>query len=494
MSIYKQREKDWRNGAIIYQIIVDRFAQPLDLPAKKHLYHPPKTLRTWDDLPKPGYFNKDVKYWSHELDFWGGDLMSVMTKLDYLRSLDMDALYLNPIFESVSNHKYDATSYEEISKEYGTHEDLNQLCEALHKMNKKLILDGVFNHVGIGSKLFQKALNNESETRDWFDFNSKYSKGVRLWADVDSLPELNLEKEAVRDYLYQSKDSIIKRYIQLGIDGWRLDVAFDLGFKYLKELTLAAHEEKRDSLIVGEIWNYPKDWLKSIDGVMNFTLREIILKSVRGEIEPSHAQQMITFMIEDSGIEGLLKSWNVIDNHDVPRISYLLPEFAKQQLAQVLQFTLPGSPNLYYGSELGMKGGYEPENRAPMQWSLLSESNKIYQWTKSLIRLHQMERALKIGDYLALISKELIAFERYTDLVEETIIVILNTQSVAVEECILIPDSKLMNYSQFQVLLGEPIQVSFIAGMMTLNLPPTSFVVLKPFTQAKDSYTSYKRV
>lgn len=494
MSIYKKREMDWRNGAIIYQIIVDRFAQPLDLEAKKDLYHPPKVLRAWDELPKPGHFNKDVKYWSHELDFWGGDLASVMTKLDYLRSLDIDVLYLNPIFESVSNHKYDATNYEEISKEFGTHEDLNKLSHALHKMHKKLVLDGVFNHVGIGSELFKKAMKNESEYRAWFDFNPKYSKGVRLWADVDSLPELNLENQAVRDYLYQSKDSIIRRYIKTGIDGWRLDVAFDLGFKYLKELTDAAHEEKNGSLIVGEIWNYPKDWLKSIDGVMNFTLREIILKSVKEEITPAQAQKMITFMIEDSGIEGLLKSWNIIDNHDVPRINFLLPQFEKQKLAQVLQFTLPGSPNLYYGSELGMKGGFEPLNRAPMQWSLLSESNQVYQWTKSLIRLHQMERALKIGDYLGLISEKLIAYERYTDQVEDTILVIMNLTSETVEESILIPDSKLMNYSEFQVLLGESIKVNFIAGLMTLTLPPSSFVILKPVTRPKDSYTSYKRV
>jgi cyclomaltodextrinase / maltogenic alpha-amylase / neopullulanase len=148
----------------------------------------------------------------------------------------------------------------------------------------KIVLDGVFNHVGIQSDLFQSAKELKSPFRDFFDFNPKYPEGVRLWADAQSLPELNLENPKVKDYIYRSEQSVIKSYLKDGIDGWRLDVAFDIGFKILKELTDAAHSVKEDALIVGEIWNYPEQWLKSIDGVMNFTFREIMLRLIKGEI------------------------------------------------------------------------------------------------------------------------------------------------------------------------------------------------------------------
>ncbi|TNF08964.1 MAG: glycoside hydrolase family 13 protein, partial [Bacillota bacterium] len=405
-----------------------------------------------------------------------------------------DCLYLNPIHESLSNHKYDAKDYLKISPEFGNFQDLNQLSRKLHDVGKKIMLDGVFNHVGVDNPLFIDANNEKSIYRDWFDFNQKYPHGVRLWADVASLPELNLENPDVRNYIYQNPDSVIRTYLKQGIDGWRLDVAFDIGYEYLKELTEAAHQEKSDAMIVGEIWNYPEKWLKSIDGVMNFTLREIILRTLKQEITPALSSEMISQMIMDAGIDQMLKSWNVLDNHDTPRLSYQLKSKLDQKLAQVMQFTLPGSPNIYYGTELGMEGAGDPVNRAPMRWDLYHENNEVLLWTKKLIDLHQMERAIKIGDYQKLISEKLIAYERFTDRVSETIIVLINPSNIDISDHVLIRDSSLMNYSGFDMILGEASNISFLAGILHLTLKKKSFVILKPQTKPTKSYTPYKRV
>ncbi len=490
---YKDREKDWRNGALVYQVLVDRFYPAKDLEAKKHLYPYPKKLNAWSTLPKPGTFLKEHQYYSHELDYWGGDLESLTEHLDYIVDLGMDVLYLNPIVESLSNHKYDASNYLEISKEYGTKEDLKKLIDKIHENKMKIMLDGVFNHVGVSNPFYQKALKQEGY-RDFFDFKKAYPKGVRLWADVPSLPELNLENDQVKDYIYRANGSVIRSYIQMGIDGWRLDVAFDIGFNLLKDLRNYARKDKEDVMIVGEIWNYPPEWLKSIDGVMNFTFREITLRLLRGEITSSRALQMFSDTIIDSDFESILKSWNLLDNHDVARLKNLLNQEALQKLAQVLQFSLPGSPNLYYGTELGMDGENDPANRAPMRWDLYHEKNETLQWVRSLIQLHKQERALRIGDFIAIPADQLLVFMRITENVSDTCIIAMNPTSKQQTETVLLKDSRLMNYSKFEVVFGEIVPLTFLAGLITLKLNPYGFAIFKPNTKPEKSYTPYKRV
>ncbi len=491
---FEKRDADFRIGAIVYQILVDRFAPSEDLESKKELYKDPKILKTWNETPKPGPFNAKAKYWQHELEYWGGDLKSVMSKLDYIKDLGVDIVYLNPIPESVSNHKYDATDYLKISKEYGTFEDLKTLSDTLHQHGIKIMLDGVFNHVGINNTIYQEAISPKSDKHDWFDFDSKYPAGVRLWADVPSLPEWNIENEKVRDYLYRSKDSVIRTYLRDGIDGWRLDVAFDIGYQYLAELTENAHDEKPGSMIVGEIWNYPKDWLDSIDGVMNFTFRELIKRTLDGSISPKQSLVYLSQIVTDSNMEGILKSWLLLDNHDTARLSFQLPDLKDQKLAQVFQFTLPGSPNVYYGTELGMEGGPEPECRAPMRWDLVNDKNETLKWTKSLIKMHHEQRALRIGDLVVTKAEQLLAYERKTDRVDETVLVFINPTDEKVTEDVLIPDSKLMNHSSFETIHGEGKVVEFWAGFIRVTLKPKSHLIVKPKTGVNHSYTPFKRV
>jgi glycosidase len=493
----KKRLEDWRLGAVVYQVIVDRFAESLDIDKKisKGLYDFPRELKSWNVLPKATPFNPHTQYHDHELTFYGGDLKSLRQKLEYIKSLGVDVLYLNPIVEALSNHKYDATDYLTISEEYGSEEDLKALIDHVHHHNMKIMLDGVFNHLGIHSTLYKNAMRSETHpSRKFFDFNPNYPKGVRLWANVDSLPELQLEEEVVQNYIYKTKDSVVQKYVALGVDGWRLDVAFDLGYYYLSEITKYSHQVNPKSMVIGEVHNYPSKWAHRMDGVMNFTFRALAIKLIKGEQTPKVIQEMIQQVIKDTGIEKMLSSWMIIDNHDMPRLTHVFDTVETQRLAFVLLFTLPGSPNLYYGTELGMEGGGDPENRRPMAWHLDREDNPYQTFVKTLINLRQSYPSLKVGDYHPLMSQSIFAFIRKGSHIREDIYVFMNVCKHSVSDILLIDDPDLMNYATFDVLSGEIPHIHVTAGVMEVTMHPVSYVLMRVKTEAIHGYTPYKRI
>ncbi|HNW33750.1 MAG TPA: alpha-amylase family glycosyl hydrolase, partial [Candidatus Ozemobacteraceae bacterium] len=280
------RAADWRNGPVVYQVIVDRFAPSSSLAEKKPLYAAPRRLRDWKETPKQGSYLEKEQVWSHEVDFWGGDFASLRTRLDYLQELGIDVVYLNPIFSSLTNHKYDAWDYHKIDPVYGSRADLAALATDLHRRGLRLVLDGVFNHMGRRSPMFVEARKNpRSKWRPFFKFSDKYDRGYIGWYDVENLPELNLENPDVQKYIYGATDSVVQSYLRNEeIDGWRLDVAFDIGFRYLTDLTQAAHTARPGSLVVGEIWNYPEEWHPAVDGVMNMHGRKLLLTMLEGRL------------------------------------------------------------------------------------------------------------------------------------------------------------------------------------------------------------------
>ncbi len=495
-GVFESREQDWRNGAIVYQVLVDRFVPPANLEAKRALYPPPKVLHRWSEEARRGTYRATTNVWSHELDFWGGDLNGVTSRLGYLQGLGVDILYLNPIHLAYTNHKYDALDYLTVSPEFGTMQDMTRLTQESHARGMKVVLDGVFNHMGRNSEKFKDAqANPASPYRDWFFFGDQYRGGARGWFQAPNLPELKLENPAVRDYIYARPDSVVQTWLRNGIDGWRLDVAPDIGPKYLTELTAAAHSAKPGSLVVGEIPNFPKEWFPAVDGVLNFTLRDVILNTVNGLIAPPAAAAMIDRTVLEAGIEPMLKSWLLLDNHDNDRLAHVLPRVPQQRLAQILQFTLPGSPNLYYGGELGMTGGEDPANRSPMRWDLARDSNQTLQWTKQLIQLRKDHRALRVGDFRLVSSHQLLAFERFTDRVEDTVVVLVNPGRTAITERVLIANSKLMNGSTLLDLLNpqaKPLRV--MASMVTVTIPAGGFRVVAPDVRPSGGYSVFKRV
>jgi glycosidase len=497
-NIFEQRERDWRNGNIIYQVLIDRFAPSDKLEAKRGLYPAPKVLKDWSETPKGGVYLPEARLNSQELEFWGGDFDSLRSRLDYIQQLGVDVLYLNPIHLAYTNHKYDALDFQQISPEFGDREDFVRLAAEVHERGMKLVLDGVFNHMGRNAPAFQDALANPgSPWREWFAIGPQYAGGARVWTGFQNLPELNIENPAVRGYLYANFDSVVRSYLRDGADGWRLDTAYELGYQFLRDLTQAAHEEKPGSLIVGEIVNYPDEWLRAIDAAMNFTLRQIVLGVINRSFAPAAAGRMLNRLIEDAGIEAMLKSWMVIDNHDIPRIASLLPEIPRRRLAQTLQFTLPGAPNVYYGSEIGMTGGGDPENRGPMRWDLVQADNPELIWIKQLIALRKDNRALRIGNFRLIEAEHLLAFERYTERALETIVVLVNPSDTTVTERVMIANASLMDTTPMVHLLEPASKASAIAieaAFMSVCIPPQTAYVLKPREEEMGGYSRYKRV
>ena len=490
---FERREADWRNGACVYQIIVDRFAPPADLDAKRELYPEPKRLRDWSETPVKGHYLHRHGVWSHELDFWGGDLNSARSRIDYLKYLDVDVLYMTPINPAWTNHGYDGISYRGVRDEYGTMDDFKALADDIHSNDLRLVLDGVFNHLGRNSLAFQEVPNPDKASRSWFHFDPELPDGVRNWANVRNLPELILENDAVANHLWTGPDSVVRSWLRAGADGWRLDVSYELGMFFLNKITQSAHQEKADSLVLGELPNWPAEWFPELDGALNFPLREIIIRIADGRIIPSQGQKMLERMFTDCDFEHMLKSWTYLDNHDTARITDVLPDAKSRRLATILQFTLPGAVNLYYGTELGMTGGEEPESRAPMRWDLVNEQNETLAFHRKLIKLRRDHRALRVGDLSWLVTDRLIGFERRTDRIDDSVFVIANPSDAEVTETVLLANSKLMDHALLaDELSGRTFEI--LRSMIDVTLAPKEVLVLKPLTAPRDGYTPYKRV
>ncbi|MFN9730136.1 MAG: alpha-amylase family glycosyl hydrolase [Pseudomonadota bacterium] len=490
------READWRIGPVVYQVLVDRFAPSVDLDAKRHHYAAPRRLREWTDEPARGTRDDALGLWSHELDFWGGDLESLHGKLDYIEGLGVDVLYLNPIHQALTNHKYDAQDYTKVSAEYGTRADVKRLADDLHGRGMRLVLDGVLNHMGRTSPMFQDALANPaSPWRDYFVIGPQWQLGYRAWWDVANLPDVNWGNPKVREWLYGSPDAVVPGWFREGVDGWRLDVAYDLGFTYLTELTQALHAAKPGSLVLGEVYNYPPDWVDGpLDGILNITASEAIFQMATGRLGGRHAGDIVERLVADTDYEGLLRSWIVLDNHDKPRLASWIPGAEAQRFAQVLQFTLPGAPNLYYGVELGLEGPEDPSNRGPMRWERASADNPQLAFVKHLTALRREMRALRIGEFRRLDAERLFAFSRHTDRIAELAIVLANPGDAPVDDFVMTRESKLANNEILRcALTGAEVRLS--AGALRVTVPAKTVWLLRPVLRKPElDYEAYKRV
>jgi maltooligosyltrehalose synthase len=224
---------------------------------------------------------------------------------------------------------------------------------------------------------------------------------------------------------------------------------------------------------------------------MNFYARRVVLDTIQHRISVSSANKMLERMVADCGIAPLLKSWLVLDNHDTDRLKSMLPDDRQRKLAQVLQFTLPGCPVVYYGAEVGMEGAGDPGSRGPMRWDLVSDSNTELTWYRKLIAVRKSHPALKVGDYVALDSDRLIAFERRTDRVLDSVIVLVNPSDEAVKDTVSTRDGMIMNGGRLRdVLTGAGVQC--FSGMFDVTVPPRTARVFEVVNQR--GYTPYKRV
>lgn len=415
LTVYRPRKvcPTWYEKGIAYQIFPDRFARGADWRRrtraaldKPHRGPQRELIEDWDRTPS---YARDENSRILKWDFYGGTLEGITEKLDYLQALGITIIYLNPIFEAASNHRYDTADYLAIDPILGDEASFKTLCREAKARGISIILDGVFNHTGADSRYFNREHNysdigacqgEKSPYADWFTLAEDGS--YASWWGVDDLPDVNETSRSFRDFIC-GKDGVVRRWIRAGARGWRLDVADELSDEFLAEIHEAALAERSDAVVIGEVWEdasnkraygelkrYFAD--NELDGTMNYPLRSGVLKYLRSEISAYELAQRLEELRENYPKHAFFSSLNLMGSHDRARIMTILSgapysrtapaetqEFplssderglGKSRLwaASVIQMTMPGVPCVYYGDEWGLEGNRDPYNRATMPW------------------------------------------------------------------------------------------------------------------------------
>ena len=339
-------------------------------------------------------------------NMFGGNLAGICDKLEYIASLGVNAIYLCPIFKSNSNHRYHTVDYFEIDPVLGTLKDFDKLVRKAHKLGLRVILDGVFNHCSRGFFQFNSLmeLGKNSPYVDWFHIHGwplhAYSgkPNYDCWWGYPALPKFNTDNPDVREYLFSVGEYWMKR----GIDGWRLDVPNEIDDdSFWQEFRCRIKAINPEAYIVGEIWDEPSRWLlgDQFDGVMNYPLRRAVLAYLFDEKAIDVAE--FAKRLREAFPEGRFGvPMNLLGSHDTIRLASLpCSNLQRVKLALAILFFLPGAPCVYYGDEIGMEGGKDPDNRRAFPWDNLAEGERkpIYSYVKELISLRKKNRVLRDG-------------------------------------------------------------------------------------------------
>ena len=404
----------WVKDAIFYQIFPERFAN--GDPSND----PPGT-EAWGGTPTPR-------------NYFGGDLRGIIQHLEYLSSLGINALYLNPVFVSNSNHKYQTVDYMRIDPQFGDESTFVELINSCHARKIRVILDGVFNHTGVGFFAFADVKKNGASSRykDWYFFKSLPVGPVNrpnyaCWWDYGSLPKLNTANPAVREYLY----GVTRHWMALGVDGWRLDVPNEIPHEFWQEWRRLVKSINPDAYIVGEIWEDGSPWLKGeeFDAVMNYRFRSACSdffagkKSTASEFDSALAMQR-----SDYGPEVSMALLNLLGSHDTERfLTICKGDTGAWRLAVLFQMTYVGAPMIYYGDEVGMTGGKDPGCRGTMEWDASRQEKDMLEFVRQAVALRNAHPSLRGGSFDSLLpgqASDIYAFTRRSP--SESIVVALN--------------------------------------------------------------------
>ena len=422
---------DWLSGGIMYQIFPDRFYRSgttkYNVPQDRYLH------QRWGSQPewRPNHQGEITNS-----DYFGGDLEGIIQKLDYLQSLGITCIYLNPIFEAHSNHRYDTADYTKVDPLLGTKEDFIRLCKEANKRGIHIILDGVFNHTGSDSIYFNRKgryqtlgayQSQDSPYYDWYQFY-QWPEQYACWWNFETLPNVNETNETYNAYI-NGTDGVIQTWLKAGADGWRLDVADELPDLFLDHITKAAKQVKPTSMILGEVWEDASNKMaygqrrryllgKQLDSVMNYPFREAIIGFLTGK-NPAEMMELIMTVLEHYPPSAIHLLMNHIGTHDTERILTVLggeplngrdrewqsrTKLSQEQrsrglsllkLASLMQYTLPGIPCVYYGDEAGMEGYRDPFNRGCFPWG--HEDAELVNWYRSLGKIRHSCEVLKQG-------------------------------------------------------------------------------------------------
>ena len=492
---------DWLSGGIMYQIFPDRFYRSgttkYNVPQDRYLH------QRWGSQPewRPNHQGEITNS-----DYFGGDLEGIIQKLDYLQSLGITCIYLNPIFEAHSNHRYDTADYTKVDPLLGSKEDFKRLCKEANKRGIHIMLDGVFNHTGSDSIYFNRKgryqtlgayQSQESPYYDWYQFY-QWPEQYACWWNFETLPNVNEANETYNAYI-NGTDGVIQTWLKAGADGWRLDVADELPDLFLDDITKAAKQVKPTSMILGEVWEDASNKMaygqrrryllgKQLDSVMNYPFREAIIGFLTGK-NPAEMMELIMTVLEHYPPGAIHLLMNHIGTHDTERILTVLggeplngrdrewqsrTKLSQEQrsrglallkLASLMQYTLPGIPCVYYGDEAGMEGYRDPFNRGCFPWG--HEDAELVNWYRSLGKIRHSCEVLKQGTlepYYA--DDDCFVYVRSDEAVGQKLLVAVNRTAQRKQLCMV------QEWETASALLGKAVWNG------TLTLEPYGYALL----------------
>lgn len=459
----------WVQDAVFYQIFPDRFANG-------DPRNDPPNVRPWDAPPTITGFH-------------GGDLRGVISRLDYLLDLGINAIYFNPIFQSASTHRYNASDYYRIDPKLGDSRDFDALLDAAHRVGIRVILDGVFNHCGRGFFAFNDLLENQEHSpyKDWFTVYNypidAYSPGdahdYSAWWKFKSLPKFNTSNPAVRRYLL----GVGRHWIERGIDGWRLDVPNEIDDdSFWAEFRENVRSVNPDAYLIGEIWDVNPRWANDthFDGLMHYPLRTSLLGYLNGKVTAPQFADSIDYLLAAYPRENTHAMYLTLGTHDTERVFTLCGEdLNKVKLAFLFQFSYPGVPAVYYGDEVGIPGGKDPDCRRTFPWDSTQWKPGLRPFVQKVIDLRKRLPELRRGEYRRLTcdpARSVVVFVR--SLGSEHVVVAINAGSTRRTVKIPVADLGWADGRIVRNLLdGEEYIVS--GESLAVTVPPVNGLWLK---------------
>ena len=424
------RTPAWFRDCIMYQIFPDRF-HGVHKDGKIHPKRPEYAIH-YDWYEGLSGHRHPVEDGPACDDFYGGNLKGIQEKLPYLKSLGVGVLYLNPIFDAYSNHKYDTADYKTIDPMFGTEEDFSTLCQEAEALGIRIILDGVFSHTGADSIYFNKYGNYGENSGAYRDWHSPYRSWYQFtnfpyyhsWWGCNNLPNVNEMEDSYLDYILRSDDAVVKKWLRKGASGWRLDVADELPDEFIKILRTEVKKTNPDAVIIGEVWedasnktayDVQREYLfgDELDSVMNYPFKDQILAYLMQSTDAEEMNRRILSQMENYPPQTLYALMNILGTHDTMRVKSLLGGMnedcqtarltsgneelatARLKLGAFLQMTFYGVPCIYYGDEVGMEGGKDPYNRGTYPWRHVDVS--LREWYQRLGALRNQTACLKSG-------------------------------------------------------------------------------------------------
>ncbi|MFI3249574.1 MAG: glycoside hydrolase family 13 protein [Eubacteriales bacterium] len=463
LTVYQEEQvPTWYGEGMTYQIFPDRFNRT-EIPDPTGMVGERVVHQDWSD--SPDYLPNEHGEVRNR-DYFGGNLKGIIEKLDYLQKLGVETIYFCPIFEASENHRYGTADYDKIDPMLGTEEDFKKLCDGAHKRKMRVMLDGVFNHTGFVSRYFNgdgfydtegATQSKESPYYPWFDFK-EWPEEYDAWWGIYSLPSCVETNVDYQNFIYDDENSVVRRWLRSGADGWRLDVADELPDEFVAGIHAAARAEKPDAVVIGEVWEDGSTKVAygvrrkhvlggHCDGLMNYPFRWAVLNFMNSG-DPNQFIESMETLRENYPKFAFYSAMNALGTHDTLRILTLLSVGSDCQdqsktwrfrrtlsqkerkhgikllkTATALLYCFPGSPTIYYGDEIGMEGFEDPFNRATYPWG--DEDTALLRWFTKLGELRKKSKALREGDISYLDTEQgVLAFKRTAQ--KETILCVCN--------------------------------------------------------------------